>query len=436
MENVLYFQEISQKQSYFNTIDCATGTKLTLTQIYETNIPILYLWHSVLSSIHLRGNKIYIYSTDTNIVYRTYLLDTTPQYASNYLFINNVLYFVATDASTRVSCLYGLASKELKRSTQFSMDILDGDYKYITISYLNDNITFCCPNITRTDMTYIQLLFSTFIMTTVPNTSIFYNQGIQPMTSLLQVPEINYKFNIISNEQFSSLSSIINKKGVTSSSAGIDLDILTQFTTSICILPTHVSSANLNIYIPKEASVFVKSDIYIDYLNWIINNYDTSQYTTVYFYNQLIFKWPFYLTNDRAVSLQVNLYTISTIYDNFFMSMGKVNMTDMTIMSRRIFLPIEHITPVCHNNGKDYMVQERDTMNRAIRNKIINLFIALRIPCGNDFSWSPYMYYKVSLSVIRSKPLEFWKKVVRLLNTNENMDLYSVLSYFWTHLFL
>ena len=445
MTNVLYFQEISQNQSYFDILDCSTGKKIMPTQIFKSDIPILYLWYNVISSIHTRGNNVYIYSTETNNLYRTYTLDITPQYVSNYLFINNVLYFLATDALTRLSCIYSLAINEMKRTAYFSMDINEGDYKYTTISYIGDTIIFSCPNLARTDMTYIQLPFETFIFTTISNTSIVNNQSIQPMTSLLQVPEINYKLNIISNEQFGSLSSMIGNKNIHAISAGIDLlnfEILNRFFTSICVL----APINKDIVFTKAkaksdvndntGAVFVKSDIYIDYLNWIIENYDTSQYTTVYFYNQFIFAWPFYINNDRSVSLQVNLYTISTLYDNFFMSMGKVNMTDMTIMTRRLCLPMGRMTPFCQNNNSDYMVPVRDNINSVLRNKIVNLFIALNIPCVNDFSWTPYMYYKISLSVIRSKPIEFWKKIIQLLNTHDNMDLYSVLPYFWTQLFL
>jgi hypothetical protein len=446
--NVLYFQQISKNQTYFDTFDCATGAKMTPTQIYKTDIPILYLWNRVLSSIHIRGNKVYIYSTEQNCLYRTYILDIIPQYVSNYLFIDNILYFLATDMSTQMSFMYSLSVNEIKRTIYFSMDVNNCDYKYTTISYIGKKLIFCCPNMTRTDLTYIQLPFNTFIFMKIPNSSIVNNQYIPPMTSLLQVPEIKYKLNIISNEQFSSLASIIGKndKSLLSVSSGIDLlnpEILNRFVESICIIksidkgnisapPIHTKSTTKD----NTGAIFVKSDIYIDYLKWIIDNYDTSQYTTVYFYNQFIFNWPFYINNDRFVSLQVNLHTVSTTYDTFFMSMGKVNMKDMTIMSRRLCLPMGRISPFCQNNNIDYMVPVRDNFNHALRNKIIYLFIALHIPYVNDFSWSPNMYYKISLSVIRNKPLEFWKKVVQLLNTPDNMDLYSALPYFWTHLFI
>jgi len=327
------------------------------------------------------------------------------------------------------------------------MDVNEGDYKYITISYIGITIILCCPNITRKDMTYIQMPLDSFIFTTVPNTSIINNQYGQPITSLRQVPEINYKLNIISNEQFGSLSSMIglNRKNKFVGSAGIDLlnpEISKDFFATICIAKAIdivvFSSPPTMKTVSKEnmGAVFVKSDIYIDYLNWIIDNYDSSRYETVYFYNQFIFNWPFYINGDRSVSLYVNLYTVSTIYDNFFMSMGKVNMMDMTIMSRRLCLPMGKISPFCQNNNTDYMVPVRDNINIVLRNKIVNLFISLGIPCVNDFSWAPHMFYKISLSVIRSKPLEFWKKVVQLLNTPDNMDLYSTIPYFWTHLFL
>ena len=443
MSNVLYLQEISQNQSYFDIFNCATGAKTTPTQIYKTDIPILYLWYGVLSSIHTRGNKVYIYLAETNCLYRTYILDTIPQYVSNYLFIKDVLYFLATDASTRLSCIYSLYITEIKRTAYFSMDVDEGDYKYATISYIDNTLILCCPNTSRTDMTYIRLPLDTFIFTVIPNTTVVSNRGIQPMTSLAQVPEIKYKLNIISNEQFSSLSSIIGKKdnNVFVVSNGIDLldfEIANRFLTNICISkPIHIDFTPATKETNENTgAVFVKSDIYIDYLNWIIDNYDTSQYTTVYFYNQFIYKWPFYINNDKFVSLYVNLYTISAAYDNFFMSMGKVNMSDMTVMTRRLCLPSGKITPFCQNNNTDYMIPVRDNINSVLRNKIVHLFIKLNLPCSMDCSWSPHMFYKISLSVIRSKPLEYWKKIIQILNTHDNLDLYSALPYFWTHLFL
>jgi hypothetical protein len=248
--------------------------------------------------------------------------------------------------------------------------------------------------------------------------------------------------NIISNEQFSSLSSIVGKKdtNVLVVSNGIDLlvpEIAKRFLPNICISkPIYVD------FIPviKEmnentGTIFVKSDIYIDYLNWIIDNYDTAQCTTIYFYNQFIYKWPFYINNDKFLSLNVNLYTISATYDNFFMSMGKVSMVDMTMMTRRLCLPSGKISPLCQNNDMDYMIPVRDNINSDLRNKIVHLFIKLNLPCVNDCSWTPHMFYKISLSVIRSKPLDYWKKVIQILNTHDNLDLYSNLPYFWTHLF-
>lgn len=445
MSNVLYFQEISQNQSYFDIFNCDTGAKTTSTQIYKTDIPILYLWYNVLSSIHTRGNNVYIYMAETNKLYRTYILDIAPQYVSNYLFIKDNLYFLATDVSTRLSCIYSLSITDIKRTAYFSMDIPDGDYKYATISYIGNTLILCCPNESRTDMTYVQIPMDTFIFTTIPNTNVVSNQGIQPMTSLLQVPAIKYKLNIISNEQFSSLSSIVGKKSNSELvvSNGIDLlvpEIAKRFLPNICISkPIYVDfipgikAINENT---GAGAVFVKSDIYIDYLNWIIDNYDTAQCTTIYFYNQFTYKWPFYINSDKFVSLYVNLYTISTTYDNFFMSMGKVNMVDMTMMTRRLCLPSGKISPFCQNNNMDYMVPVRDNINIGIRNKIVHLFIKLNLPSVNDCSWAPHMFYKISLSVIRSKPLEYWKKIIQILNTHDNLDLYSALPYFWTHLFL
>ena len=445
--NMLYFQEISQNQSYFDIFDCTTGKKTMPTQLFKTDIPILYLWNNVLSSIHIRGNKIHIYSTETNCLYRTYLLNTIPQYGSNYLFIDSNLYFLETDVSTRMSCLYLLSTNEIKRTAYFSIDINDADYKYTTISYIGDKFILCCPNMSHTDLTYIKLSLESLLFTNVPNTSIINNQISQPITSLLQVPEIKYKLNIVSNEQFGSLSSIIGKDGknILPTSNGINLlnpKILNQFLGSICSIVKYMDKFRVNSVSSKIATkentgvAFVKSDIYIDYLHWIIDNYNTSQHTIVHFYNKFIFKCPFHINGERIVSLDVNLYTISATYDNFFMSMGKVNMTDMTIMTRRLCLPMGKILPFCQNNNMDYMIQFRDNFNRALRDKIIHLFIALNIPYVSDFSWSPHMYYKISLALIRRKPLEFWKRLVQLLNSPTNMDLYSVLPYFWTHLFL
>jgi hypothetical protein len=441
--NMLYFQEISANQSYFDTFDCDTGKKTMPTQLFNTDIPILYLWNNVLSSIHIRGNKIYIYLTETNCLYRTYILDTIPKYGSNYLFIDNHLYFLETDVSTQMSCIYSLSINDIRRTSYFSIDINDADYKCITISYLGDNLILCCPNMSHTDITYIKLSLETFSFVNVPSTSIVNNQINQPITSLLQSPEIKYKLNIISNEQFSSLSSIIGKygKNILPTSNGIDLvnpTISKEFLGCICCLEECKVNSITSKIIPIEniGAVFVKSDIYIDYLNWIINNYDISQYTTVYFYNQYIFKCPFHINGERVVSLNVNLYTISAAHENFFMSMGKVNMTDMTIMTRCLCLPMDKILPFCQNNNMDYMVQYRDNFNRGLRDKIIHLFISLNIQYVSDFSWSPHMYYKISLALIRQKPLEFWKRLVQLLNSPKNMDLYSVLPYFWTHLFL
>lgn len=446
--NMLYFQEISQNQSYFDTFDCMTGKKTVQTQLFKMDVPILYVWHNVLSSIHIRGNKIYIYYAETNCLYRTYIFDTIPQYVSNYLFINNNLYFLATDASTQMCCVYSLCINEIKKTAYFSIDINDADYKYTTISYIGDKIILCCPNMAHNDITYIQLSLETFVFNSITNTSIINNQFNQPITSLLQVPEIKYKLNVISNDQFGSLSSIIgkNSKTVLPTSVGIDLlnpEISNHFLSAICSNLKSMDKVNVDSIctyriVPKEntGAVFVKSDIYIDYLNWIIDNYDTSQFTTVYFYNQFIVKCPFHINGDRTVSLDVNLYTVSATYDNFFMSMGKVNMTDMTIMMRHLCLPMGKIAPFCQNNNMDYMVKVRDNFNRNLRNKIIHLFVLLNIPYINDFSWSPYMCYKISLALIRRKPLEFWKRVVQLLNTPNNMDLYSILPYFWTHLFL
>jgi hypothetical protein len=444
-KNTLYFQEISQNQSSFDTFDCATGKKTMPTQLFKTDIPILYLWNNLLSSIHIRGNKIYIYSTETNCLYRTYILNNVPQYGSNYLFIDNHLYFLASHVSTQMSCMYSLSINEIRRTAYFSIDINDADYKYTTISYVGDKIILCCPNVKHTDITYIQLSLEEFIFTNVPNTSIINNQFNQPITSLQQVPEIKYKLNIISNDQFSSLSSIIGKNGknILPTSNGINLlnpEISNQFLGSICccIVKSMDKCKFDSKIIPKEntGAVFVKSDIYIDYLNWIIDNYNTSEYTTVYFYNQYIYKCRFIVNGDRSVLLDLNLHTISATYDNFFMSMGKVNMTDMTIMIRHLCLPMGKISPFCQNNNMDYMVPFRDNFNRVLRDKIIHLFISLNIPYVSDFSWSPHMYYKISLSLIRRKPLEFWKRLVQLLNIPTNMDLYSILPYFWTHLFL
>ena len=170
---------------------------------------------------------------------------------------------------------------------------------------------------------------------------------------------------------------------------------------------------------PEE--VRVQSSSYIDYLKWIVDNYDDFRGNGEYilFYDKDTYTIPIYNSN-------------SAITVNFQKFYGKDTTEPMNYVFQKMSLTTGYIYERVYeySTTTPYRIIEKYVIGTSIvsnlkRTRLNRIIVALGYPIARDHYvyHTPYMYFRFRADVLYCRPKSYWERAYCLLNSAEGVEL-------------
>lgn len=418
----LHYQEIVDHKSYLGSYNHDGSTYEPLQPFPFIN-PIISAWNNERIVIEPYNYNLYINGLD-NKRQRTYPLNQPLIWISNPVYLHEKVYFLARFSDG----LYGLVILDdfIHISGIFTVDFSNVDETKITISIENGRLCIWCPTMYKDQVFFITRPLEEMGIVCMCEGEITHkgaNLG----------PFLSEKRRFIPADRFHELSSLVKGIDTTKENpAFIDVhNFHKHFRAFVVLEEPSVMETEKTMEI-KNPEVHLKDNSYIKYIHWIIENYDNYNVSTVIFYNDFIAKIPFHFS-DRYIDHNINLYQLSLPFDNFVIPMGKCSLHSGRTYIRKFsghsrYLSMDNLQTLngfCRENGTDYWHEDL-AMNSIVREKIIHFFVSLGIS-HTELLWTPIMFYKVDMRLIREKPKEYYQTIFNVLDKDYNLN--SVMSY-------
>jgi hypothetical protein len=419
-DNYILFDEITNDKTSSFFITNLDGSihynKNTINVYYQ----IIKLWDTQRYFGYFSYNSLFLMNL-SNEIYRKYDLDNNiikPMWASNFVFFNNSLWVLLLDKINYYvlhcfsDCTY--------YSKYFAIDFNNINKNNITISITNDNILhILIPTIDLNDTYHISKPIDEFSLTSFGDCK-SYTQPADSLQLLLTNRNSMTKILKSTDDSFNFLSNKMVEKVL---DTPITLENLTylfkphipkiEISKRITITKTQVP----NIY-------YYKSDNPIDYIKWIIDNYNNYTYKSVVFYSQNVVSIYNYLYHQK-IKFNIDLNIVSQNYDNYCLLYNKLYLRDTFIYERTfIFLkPFSELFQIYSpDNDIDNYHKTNNVLSIHHREKFINILTQLNISI-KEVLWSPFLFYKFDIRYLRQHSIEYWIKVLYLLENSKDIDL-------------
>lgn len=383
--------------------------------------PIIYAWNNERITIDVSNNYINILGLDGSTI-RKYRNDYSIVWLSNLIFLNNRLYFLAQIQNQTYVLI--ILDEYSNVSPPFHISFYNQNNMGITISIENDELIIFCPTLDGLSLYYLSKPINQMKISTIANVAV-----------INKAPNLDsIQRNTISMEDFSNIKSKIKREKISNKPPSIDI---TQFVK----LFRHVSVPEVSLYddyittekrIPNP-EVIVLENSYMKYLDWIIKNYNNNNVHSVIFTNKTTQPIPF-LFGSQTLNMPIDLYSVSGKYDNFAIPFGKVILKSGNHFIRRLTAynnlleksNLDILNFPLKDNPIDNLVQQKNIFPPEMIQKITNLFIILNIN-SHDVLWTPILFFKVDMRLIRERPIEYYSKVYEIFN--KDISLNSLLPY-------
>ena len=410
-QHILYQEIVPNKSSTF-FITNLDGSIYYHKNTIDVYFQIIKLWDTQRYYGYFSKNSLFL-MTFTNDLYRQYDLNNiNPIWASNFIFFNNSLWVLLSDKNSNFT-LHSF-SDTTYYSKQFTINFNNININNITISITEDNqLHIFIPTIDLKDLYHITKPISDFILSTFGN-CIMYSE---PANSLMLLLTNRNVFTKLSSDDSLNL---LLKKNIEKTILQITLGNITQILKPF--VPTeHVSIKSLQMNKPTSNIFYLKSDNPLDYIKWIIDNYDNYTYKQVIFYSQNIVNvYNYYFEKKIIVNIDLNI--ISQNYDNYCLLYNHAYLNDLFVYER-IFKYCRNTYPMNSvNNDLDFYLKSPNFITYSNKAQIINIFNQLNINIKQLF-WSPFLFYKFDIRYLHEHSIEYWKKALFILENSKDIDL-------------
>jgi hypothetical protein len=170
---------------------------------------------------------------------------------------------------------------------------------------------------------------------------------------------------------------------------------------------------------PEE--VRVQSSSYVDYLKWIVDNYDDFRGNGEYilFYDKDTYTIPIYNSNT----------TITVNFQKFY---GKDTTEPMNYVFQKMSLTTGYIYERVYeySTTTPYRIIEKyvigtSTVSNLRRTRLNRIIVAIGYPVARDHYvyHTPYMYFRFRAELLYCRPKSYWERAYSLLNSTEGVEL-------------
>lgn len=413
--NYILFNEITPnvKSSFFITnLDGSIYYNKNTINIYYQ---IIKLWDNQRYFGYFSNNSLFIITLN-NEIYRKYDLNSiNPIWASNFVFYDNNLWVLLL-SKINYYTLHSFGNSTYY-SKYFTIDFNNINKNNITISITNDNILhILIPTIDLKDTYHISKPINNFTLSVFGDNN-FHIEQFDAIQLLL-----------------ASRAKLLDKKILSSTTLKNNEERLITLENLTYLFKPYVEKLELtkkiNLEIKEVPNIYyLKSSNPLDYLRWIISNYNTNTYKSVIFYSESLVSVYNYL-HHKKLKFDIDLNIISQNYDNYCLLYNKINLNDSFIYERNFifFKPITQIFKIySQNNELDNYQKTKNIILKHDKEKIINIFTQLEIYVKELF-WSPFLFYKFDIRYLREHTIEYWNKALLLLENSKDID-FKILLY-------
>lgn len=422
-DNYILFDEISPDKSSSFFITNLDGSlhynKNTINVYYQ----IIKLWDAQRYYGYFSRNNLFLMSL-SNEIYRKYDINTlfSPIWASNFVFFNNNLWVLLLDKINYYvlhcfsDCTY--------YSKYFTIDFNDIKKNNITISITNDSILhILIPTNDLIDTYHISKPLEDFELSSYGDCK-SYTLPANGLQLLLNNRNSMTKILKSTDDSFNFLSIKMVEKVLDTSITLENLgSLFKQYIpmAEISKRETIIKTQVPNIY-------YLKSDNPIDYIKWIVDNYNNYTYKSIVFYSKNIVSIYNYLHHQK-IQVNIDLNIVSKNYDNYCLLYHKLYLNDIFIYERN-FIFIKPFSELFQIYSPDNDIDNYHKTNNIVsiqdKEKFINILTQLNISIKELF-WSPFLFYKFDIRYLKQHSLEYWIKALYLLENSKDIDLKNLL---------
>lgn len=418
-DNYILFDEITTDKTSSFFITNLDGSIYYNKNIINVYYQIIKLWDSQRYFGYFSNNSLFLMNL-SNEIYRKYDINNiiNPIWASNFVFFNNRLWVLILDKINYYvlhcfsDCTY--------YSKYFTIDFNNINKNNITISITSDNVLhILIPTIDLNDTYHISKPIDDFSLTSFGDCKL-YTQPADSLQLLLANRKSMPQILKLPNDSFNFLSNKTIEKAV---DTAITLENLSGLFKAY--IPKLEMSKNISITKTQVPNIYYfKSDNPLDYIRWIIDNYNNYTYKSVVFYSQNIAAIYNYLYHQK-IKFYIDLNIVSQNYNNYCLLYNKLHFNNLFIHERTfMFLkPVSELFQIYSpDNDIDNYHMTKNILSIHDRQKLINILTQLEINITELF-WSPFLFYKFDIRYLREHTLDYWSKALYLLENSKDIDL-------------
>jgi len=423
-KNKIQIQEINiSKHSTLLSSLNLNGSTYEPKQSFPFYLPIVNAWADERMLIETRGYGLELITLG-GIRCRYYKLIQPIRWISNCIFYNNSIYFLAIISE---DCYFSIVKLDdnYYQTNYFSISFYDQNYLGISINIENDSLNILCPTNDKINVFYIEKPLSDlkFIERGIGK---IYHKGYD-LGNL-----VSYKKNIVDADNFYKIKDLIKNSGKPKP-VEVPIIEIEKFATYLPLYVEPISNTKEVVFKEEildkpQPVVFIRDSSYINYLKWILDNYYNMEIKTVIFYHDFMITIPYNLA-DRDYNHTINLLEFSKNAKNYSIPFKKINLFSGNQYVRRLdfngrFMNSKNLDKL-HDSRLDYLTKI-DKIESITKDKITNILVILGIS-KKEIVWSPYMYYKIDMELLREMPFEYFKKVFDIFN--RDLSLKPIMKY-------
>ena len=179
--------------------------------------------------------------------------------------------------------------------------------------------------------------------------------------------------------------------------------------------------------LPVSRTSVVQSSAYIEYLKWIVDNYDSAKGTcdTVLFYDKSTFTVPLHNTSLTLTVDFHRFYGDDATSDPVRYAFQHGSLETGRVRERIYELSSPLLEPTVSLRVEEKQVPSTTVISVVKRMRLNRIIVAIGHPIARDHIvyYTPHMYFRLSADVIWSRPKAYWVRAFHLLNSVEGVEL-------------
>lgn len=359
----------------------------------STKNQIIYLWNNAPYIIHYSDRMLILNSLE-GITHRVYAFPCPVVYLSNVVCFKKGLFGLAKLINNKY-CIFKCGNTKIKYSNFFEIDFA---FTFLSIDYDND-------------------LFKIFVLQSESHELIVLSMRVKELLihaslPIRDVPIPDYQ--LLPNNVLEKLV----MKTLKNDKLHFDLSKLRKLDDA------PVSIKDLTPPVIASKVFRLQSGKYFDYFKWIVDNYDSVAYETVFFFDKMQYNLIIQFADNQLVE-PLHMDAVSKPFDIFVWTNGKLVFANQTFYTRKLkkeFIQDNlSVSMQCAQSRQDYYEPSRVVSNFEIK-KLLQYILRFNIPNTRIIYWTPFQFFKLNMKYIWNRPKKYWENIYAQLNVDNEFE--------------